>query len=323
MNQLFCDKGVNYLVKQIETLEKTKTQLNQNPTVNAVHRARTSSRRLRSAIQFYRKYLKPDIYSTYSKEFKGIMDSSAELRDLDVLLGFLRKEVHKDKARSHKAGFDRLKLRLQQRREKLEKSFVQLVNEFQGKKAAKELSRGFEKKHRKKKEKNNRETKLKVQQLLIKYIHKSSEVTNSYHDYVIDESKVEELHDYRKVVKTQRYTIEFFNQQFRYGLQNEIKKLKIYQDELGYIHDADIWIDLFNDFLKKEEKRVVKFYGRKSPMNEIAPGIQHLIKNLHSERKKMYDVFVDQFQADLGNDFWIKLYNKLVTDNEKKVTTEE
>ncbi len=318
MNKLFCEKGVKYLVKQVEALERTSIRLNKNVTVGAVHRARTSSRRLRSAIQFYSKYLKQNVHSSYSKIFKKIMDASAELRDLDVLLSFLQKESQHDKIKSHQFGINRLKLRLRQRREKLENRFVDMINEFDSSRALKDLSRGFDKKYKKKKERSSRETKQKVQRLLIKYIQKSNEETNSYYNYIIDETNVEELHDYRKVVKTQRYTIEFFNQQFRYGLSDEINKLKTYQDELGYIHDADIWIDLFNDFLKKEEKRVIKFYGRRTPMNEIAPGIEHLISVLQSDRKKMYDVFISQFKDDLGKDFWVNLYNKLI--GEQKIS---
>lgn len=309
MNKEFCIKGTDYFRKQLQSLNRAKLQVEKNPTINSIHLVRTSCRRLRNALQFYRKYLKKVEYKKYSKIFSMLMTKSGQLRDLDVLSQYLDNTLKSNISDKYKFGIHRVNLRIKQRREKLIPRLVNELVNYDMEAISNKVKKIFDKQYSKKEEDNPVSTKTDVIRKFINFVEKCSDSTNSYYSNVIDESKVEELHDYRKEVKKQRYTLEFFNSQFRFNLSSQIEKLKYYQELLGAIHDADIWMEFFKEFLIREEKRTLKYYGKKSPMNVITPGIHFLITDLKSMRNEKYKTFVENFKKELGNDYWLGIYS--------------
>ena len=92
-----------------------------------------------------------------------------------------------------------------------------------------------------------------------------------------DDKKVEEIHELRKDFKKLRYSIELISD--KTDSLKSIKSLKKIQDELGSIHDSDMFLDYL---------RGVKGSG------ELAETIRDEIR----ERREKYQRFVQIFKSN-------------------------
>ena len=311
MNREFFEKGSDYLRRHFIHLNDAKIRILNSPTVSSVHQIRTNSRRLKSSLLFYKKFIKKNKFQEYINPVTQIMDSSGKIRDLDVLLLFLKKVLSSRIPDNARPGILRLSLRVTQSRDKLMPGMIVELEKSNFEKYANRVEKIFSKSQLD--ETADRiETKLAIKKSFIKFVEKCNNTTNRYYALVIDENNIDELHDYRKEVKKQRYTLEFFNSQFRFSLGKEITKLKSYQETLGFIHDADVWQILFEDFLKKEAKRTQKYFGNTANMKEVLPGINYLETTLRKQRGIEYKQFVKNFQEELGKDFWVNIYNSVL-----------
>jgi CHAD domain-containing protein len=311
MNLDFFEKGHEYFRRHFINLNAAKLQILKNPTVNSIHQARTNSRRLKSSLLFYKKFIKKIRYNEYNKLVTAILKRSGKIRDLDVLIFFLKKTFGSEIPVNVKPAVERLLLRMLQLRDKLMPDLVTELEKYNFEKYASGIEKIFSRSNP-----DDLKSKSGAKQIskkkLIKFIDKCNNTTNSYYSLLIDEKNIKELHDYRKEVKKQRYTLEFFNTQFRFNLGKEITKLKSYQETLGFIHDADVWQILLDDFIIQENKRIKKYYGNTAHMKELLPGIYYLKTNLEKRRGADYDKFVKEFQEDLGKDFWVNMYNGII-----------
>ncbi len=84
-------------------------------------------------------------------------------------------------------------------------------------------------------------------------INENLETFLSYEKYISNPENVKELHAMRIAGKKLRYTIEIFAPIYNQALLPHIELMKDIQDQLGEIHDDDVWISWLPQFVEKEQ----------------------------------------------------------------------
>ncbi len=114
-------------------------------------------------------------------------------------------------------------------------------------------------------------------------LHTRLEELYQFSPYISDPARVEELHNMRIAAKRLRYTLEIFAPCFP---GKEFTKLydqvKSVQEQIGEIHDRDVRGPLLQEFVDDHA------HGRP----EIRVGLERLIQAQHSERAKLYRLFI-------------------------------
>ncbi len=62
-----------------------------------------------------------------------------------------------------------------------------------------------------------------------------------------------------------RYTLEIFAPIYNQALIPYLQVMKEVQDQLGEIHDDDVWIEWLPKFIEKERSRTENYFGTTGP----------------------------------------------------------
>ena len=54
--------------------------------------------------------------------------------------------------------------------------------------------------------------------------------------------------------------------------------MKEIQEQLGEIHDCDVWIGFMPQFIAEERARALDYFGDASPAEAFMPGLQALVE---------------------------------------------
>jgi triphosphatase len=107
-----------------------------------VHDVRVASRRLRAAMDVAVECFPQDWYAALHAVAKEITDELGEVRDRDVLLGYL--EAERDRvARTERAGIDRLIARVSRERDAAREAMIAYLGRLEAAKVAEESVRRF------------------------------------------------------------------------------------------------------------------------------------------------------------------------------------
>jgi hypothetical protein len=118
--------------------------------------------------------------------------------------------------------------------------------------------------------------------------------------YIDDPDNILELHEMRIAAKRLRYTLEIFAPAIGEGMPAIINVMKMLQDHLGVIHDADVLVPELELHLRSLLQPRGKH--RKAPVGvhsvdlEGAAGIITLCRNKRSERDVRYEKFIAAWQ---------------------------
>lgn len=113
-------------------------------------------------------------------------------------------------------------------------------------------------------------------------LHTRLEELFSFADCVLDEARVDELHNMRIAAKRLRYTLEIFGSCFGDEPFNRIyDTVKKIQEQIGEIHDADVRVPLLEVFLAHN----------KVSRPEIEIGLNFLIAQQKADRTKRFASF--------------------------------
>lgn len=243
--------------KIIKTFTKKLDDYITNPSENNIHDIRIAIRRMESVYRILpKKNRKSDDMKNYVKQAKTLFKVNTQIRDFDIIRAKLEKQ--------HSAQFG------------------QIIDSINGKRKQ-QLSTG----HRlalklkdvlppKLKEKDISESKLRKRfQKIVSGL--AAEMEHDIPLVLNDDKKIEEIHELRKDFKKLRYSIELTSDKI--DSLKSIKSLKKIQDELGSIHDSD----MFLDYLR----------GVEGP-HELAEVIR---EEIH-ERREKYQRFVQVFKDE-------------------------
>jgi CHAD domain-containing protein len=129
----------------------------------------------------------------------------------------------------------------------------------------------------------------------------------SYQKYIHSPSNGEPLHAMRIAGKHLRYTMEIFAPLYQQSLFPFIEIMKEIQDQLGEIHDCDVWVAWLPEFIALEQYRRRGYIGYARRVKRLLPGIHHLIEDRKLARQQGYHAFLENWQKQKDEQTWEKL----------------
>lgn len=304
-NQSACIFGADFMLKQVYQLDAEIDAALEAKDIEAIHQIRVASRRLRNAFKHFKDCLPSKKSKAWQDEIRKITGALGRARDLDIQIECVNACYDETLEMPHKPGYRRLLLRLKQRRAKAQKKVNKTLNTLKDGKLLGKMSDRFE----------ALSTRAKgaylftpsLYQRAFTAINDELEDFLSYQDYIRDPQNVEKLHAMRIAGKHLRYTLELFAPLYKEALIPYIRVMKDIQDNLGAIHDADVWVSWLPKFIQEEQGRIQDYFGNMGPLKRLLPGFEHFKEDRQKTRTAEYQAFLATWEILEGENAWAAL----------------
>jgi CHAD domain-containing protein len=310
--------GASLLLRHLDALVAEITGVRAAEDIEYIHRMRVASRRLRNALPIFQSALPFRKMKPWGQEIQRITRSLGAARDLDVQLDSLYKFLKSIHSTSQFVpGIRRLILRLEQQRAGLQIGVIQALDHFEQSNIALEMHHKLDP--------------LALQQNNTLpphadlYHHANEIISNRLVDFfqreiaIRDPENITELHAQRITAKHLRYTLELFSSLYSNELKPYLNTCRKFQDQLGLLHDCDVWIALLPEFMATEKQRTVDYYGRPDPYNLLVPGLMEFQANRMALRKSQFVEFLEDWDSTISKGLWEQLRtqitNPLISSN--------
>lgn len=300
-----CVFGANVCIGYLEAFSQEIKGVRQDEDIEHIHRMRVASRRLRSALPLFKNCFLNRAVSEWIKQIRKITSALGTARDLDVQIDCLEKIIHELPAEEYYSGVDRLQMRLKQKRGKNQSVVIHALDSIQGSGVINEMLSMF-KELIEQKDHSYPYTHT-VYKLASEAIVKRISRFLSYDEKIKNPKLTKELHAMRIEAKRLRYTLETFPSLYVDKLKNPIKIMRNIQEILGNIQDCDVWLEYLPEFIEKESERTVKYYDDDQIFKQLAPGILYFQWERQQERKRLYFMFLKEWQKWREQHIWRNL----------------
>ncbi len=302
-----CIFGANFMLEQVIRLENEISGALDARDIEHIHRMRVASRRLRNAFEHFKDCFPKKSFKKWQDDIRQVTKSLGTARDLDIQIERLSGLYNDSMDPGIKPGYQRLLLRLKQRRVKAQEKVNKTLNKMREEKTLEKIRLGIKK--------------LSVDtdnvylytpalyQRAFNAINSTIDDFLSYEEFIHSQENVEELHAMRIAGKKLRYSIELFAPIYKQTMIPYVQIMKDIQDQLGNIHDDDVWINWLPTFIEKEKKRIADFYGTSSPLDKLLPGIVNLIENRKNAREMEYQALLTTWKTHQDENTWPVLDN--------------
>ena len=297
-----CIFGANFILDQITQLENEIDGALEARDIEHIHRMRVASRRLRNAFEHFKDCFPKKKSINWENDIRQITRSLGTARDLDIQIERISQLYDESLDLNFKPGFQRLLLRLKQRRVKAQNKVKQTLTEMQEDRSLEKIRLGIEKLSV-----DTEDIYLYTPSLYKRAftaINASLEDFLSHEEYIYSPENIEELHAMRIAGKKLRYSLEIFAPIYKQAMIPYVQIMKDVQDQLGNIHDDDIWVSWLPKFLEKEKTRIENFFGNSDPLNKLLPGIEFLIEGRKNSRAEEYLAFLTTWQTLQDENAW-------------------
>jgi CHAD domain-containing protein len=299
----FCSYGARYLIRLLPAFSGEIEGVKEGAGTEPVHRMRVASRRLRAAMPLFSSCIPEKKYRAWFSEVRRTTSALGKARDLDVQIEFLIRfrDAHaKNEESPGRAGFRRpgddgsgldcLIGGLRAEREALQPEVRRRLDELEECRLTGEMEETLRKLVKKSGKRAGREKNLRF--TAYREIVRHLEKLCSFEPWVFVEDAAEKQHRMRIAAKKLRYIMEIFAPLYAPDLGEPIRAVKRVQEQLGAIHDCDVWISTLPRFVCEEGMRP----GEASP-SSAGPGgpgtdLADLLEDRKRERKELYNEFV-------------------------------
>jgi CHAD domain-containing protein len=304
-----CAFGADFMLNQLKNLQNEVQGVQTAMDIECIHRMRVASRRLRSAQEYFDSFLPKKDTKIWEKQIQSITSALGSARDLDIQIEAIQEYRLQHDDVKLQPGLKRLLLRLTQKRNQAQISVLLSVSKFKSnpviKRVQKKLSRLVGSGG------NERFVLLSLRLLANQAITEKLNKFLSYQPFVHIPEKKLELHAMRIAAKQLRYTMEIFVPLFPGELIDWLQPVRLTQEQLGLIHDCDMWIDFLPQFLDSEQKYTQNYYGHSHSHYRIIPGIMDFQQNRNETRIQTYQQFVEFWDTLQKKLLWQSLFNHL------------
>lgn len=301
----------SFIIGQIAQLKADIEGAMIGDDIEYVHRMRVASRRLRNALGIFDGFFPENYAQKWRGEMKGITKALGNARDLDIQILLIEEKNQESLDEKFRPGYERLLLRLKQKRAKAQEKVVTTIHFLQGNQTLEEMKQLLRGESPEANPRYNPALFLIAQ----KAINSTLDTFLSFQEGIQAPNNVDKLHAMRIAGKHFRYTMEIFNPLYQEALTPFIEIMKEIQDQLGEIHDCDVWMTWLPEFIQQEKNRITELYGHSRPLSRLLPGIKHLIEDRTQQRLAKYESFLAKWQELVDNQTWENL-RKLVTPRE-------
>ncbi len=273
--------------------------------IEAIHRMRVASRRIRSALPLFETCYPAKYRAGWRNGIRQITRALGQARDTDVQIERLTSFLAAVQDFHCRPGLRRLILRLKQKRARLQTK-VNLALDELGKKRLLDI---LDEQNRARMGEQSPGEPYTFELYLLAKNAILDLLKNffSYEAFIHDPTAITELHAMRIAAKQLRYTLETFSPLYANELKNPIQAVKTAQEMLGEIHDCDVWAVYLPEFLEAERLRIIKFYGHAGPYKMLLAGITCFQEDRRMNRQKQYEEFLATWQKWKEKAVWDKL----------------
>lgn len=300
--------GAEVLLRNLVALEQEFEGVRQGVDIEAIHRMRVASRRLRAALPLFGPALAPRKSEAWTRAIRALTQALGAARDLDVQVDHLQAYYGSLPAGPLRPGIRRLLLRLRQRRQKLqqavEKALADLVKSetlMEVKRKLQPILEGVETPPRS----------VILNALAFTSIREKLEQLLFYEPFIHIPEDKEELHAMRIAAKRLRYTLEIFSPLYPGELKPYLKALRQAQELLGEIHDCDVWMLYLPEFQERERRRTLRYFGIERPYRRLQPGLDAYFADRAAARDRLYAEFLEKWQGWRQEGLWDQLINEV------------
>jgi CHAD domain-containing protein len=297
--------GAGVLLKQTEAIQQEVDGVRQEEDIEYVHRMRVASRRLRTAFDLFNACLPRKKAPVWQKQIQQVTRALGAARDTDVQIDLVKKLYKNLSEVRYKPGINRLLLRLRQRRAKLQVKVLDALTALETGQTLLEM------------EQRVRPIVERTDQVYLYspslFEHSFNAISTcldaflAYEGYIDKPECIAELHAMRISAKHLRYTLEAFAPLYREEMNDTLQAMRKVQDELGEIHDSDVWAGSLPEFIEKERQRTLNYYGDTRQIPHLLPGLEFFGHDRQENREQHYQAFLAFWQTLKAEETWRKL----------------
>ena len=306
-----CVYGAKIIQRHLAAMAAEVEGVRAAEDIECIHRMRVATRRMRTALTLFLDCFPKQDYKKIQKDVRKVTRALGEARDLDVQLEVIEAALKEFPDPVFQPGIKRLKLRLTQRRAEVQ----QHVDAAMDKMLADQLVERLEAWAAPLLEQSKSVYLYTpaLYQLAFRGIQVRIDELLSHVPYITDPKNVQELHAMRISAKRLRYAMETFEELYGGQLKPYITTARKLQDQLGAIHDLDVWIVMIPQFIEEERARIVGYFGNVRPLRRLLPGLEAFRQSRIALREAGYANFLKEWAKIEEEQTWDKLLKLINT----------
>jgi len=287
-----CGFAAGVLQNKLRALCKERDGVKGGEDVEHVHRMRVASRRLRTALDLFQDCLPPKRFAVWRKRTKGLTRALGAARDCDVQIAFVKEFLGSLHEPSHRPGIERLLLRLERCRGSMQKKVIRAVDRFEESGVAEDLRDAAENLEHDASNDASLAHGSSLYHLAAERIASRLAEMSKYESFISRPECTAEHHAMRIASKRLRYTLEMFAPLYDDELRSPLQTARDVQEQLGQIHDCDVWVTFVPKFLEAERARALKCLGHLDGFAELVGGMDALREDRARVRSALHTQFV-------------------------------
>ena len=287
-----CLLAAKHFRRQAKRLSSQFDGVRAAEDIEAIHRARVASRRLRAALRMFQDCMVPEVHARWQKSIRRITAALGGARDADVQIDFLCRELCDIPEPPLFPGVAMLLAKLEKERERLQPKVVKAVDKIERSGVIGEMRASLAALRGERVADKETPDLSAVFSEAERRIHAQLEELLAHEGGLANPDAKEEHHAMRIAVKRLRYTLEIVQTPFKGVLDEPVQMLKTLQTFLGDIHDCDVWTERLAAFSERQRIRTIKRFGHEGPAARLTVGLTYLQEARAGDRDALFASFV-------------------------------
>ena len=265
--------------------------------IEALHDMRVATRRMRVALEVFGPFFKEKAIKSHLKGLRSTTRALGTVRDMDVFSGKLN-DYLESLPEAERLGFEVFLSQWEKKHNKAKLKMIHFLDSGQYQSFTQQFGQ-FLNTPGEGARKSKTIQPNQVRDLAPIMIYERLAAVRAY-EQVLGNATIEELHSLRIQFKKLRYVVEFFRDVLGAESKEVIQTIKISQDHLGNLNDADVACRTVNGFITRLEKEQagLPIHERVNP----EPIFVYLAAK-YDERHRLVATFQDPWQTIMGRAF--------------------
>lgn len=290
-----AEAGRKVLAFHFQKMLKEEDGAREGDDIEAVHKMRVATRRMRAALKMFAPYYKAKVVRDLEDDLRDTAQALGRVRDLDVALAHVD-DYGAELSEEARAGLEPLADHWRKQRDKARKKLVAWLDSNDYKRFAARF-KDFVETPGKGVLKTDKD---EVQPILVRHLAPAA-IWDAFaevraYDEVVADAPVDTLHQLRIHSKRLRYTLEFFAEDLGPNADAMVEAVTAMQDHLGELHDAHVNIATLEDFLAQQSRK-----GRE------LPAVQDYLRSRQDAERHYCETFGPVWESITGEAFRKKL----------------
>jgi CHAD domain-containing protein len=287
-----CLFAADVMLPRIDALAQEREGVLLAEDSECIHRMRVASRRLRAALAIFAGCLPRKKADAWQQDIRRITRALGAARDCDVQIACVDTFLASCAGTSSHPGAARLLLRLRQQRTALQPRVVRALDRLREDRVLDGLAAALLAIRAAGRQGDAARSPALFALAASVLVQRLADL-QAYETYVSQPECRDELHAMRIAAKRLRYTMEIFAPLYPGELKAPLKTVKTLQEQLGDLHDGDVWLQALPALLEEERRRTIAYLGHTRGFTRLASGIKAFEEDRRRQRQQSYAAFVE------------------------------